>query len=504
MVRRFVIGVVASSVMLFGVVPPASAGATMALLLPQSTAFSMLGHSCGGIQEQAFATGFDGTSGYPSGDVYVQTRCGGSGRGGGYHSTTYSAWAAVTWDFTGSVVSSTVLPTAPPGVDPTFSAFDAQGNEVFNVLNAVNVLPPDCTVGNTAYCTYRAWLTLSDTFVPAPRVMGISPAVGPATGGTTVTIAGSGFTGATAVSFGATPSSSFTIDSDTSITAISPAGSAGAVDVTVTTPGGTSTPSVQDQFTYTAATACGGTCLAVGDASILEGDSGTHDATFAVTLSQPATTTVSVQYAVTGGTATGGMTPGGDVDFQLRSGTLTFTPSAKTGVTPISKSVTVPVYGDTVREPGETFAVTLSNPTTGVDVVRSAGIGTILNDDPSTGPTLGIGDRSVATASAGSQSLTFPVTLSVPATGTVTVGYAVTPGTATYSSTSTGGGAFGGKLSGTVTISAGKSSKVITVPIWPGTGAATDETFTITLTGVSDPAVTLFRATGTGTILGGP
>ena len=46
-------------------------------------------------------TGFDTTSGYPTGDVHLQTRCGGSGRGGGYHTTTYTAWAGATWDFGG-------------------------------------------------------------------------------------------------------------------------------------------------------------------------------------------------------------------------------------------------------------------------------------------------------------------------------------------------------------------------------------------------------------------
>src|SRR5882762_3904774 len=66
--------------------------AAVALRLPQSTAFSILGHSCGGIQEKAYVTGFAPTTGYPTGYVYMQTRCGGSGRGGGYHVTTYSAW----------------------------------------------------------------------------------------------------------------------------------------------------------------------------------------------------------------------------------------------------------------------------------------------------------------------------------------------------------------------------------------------------------------------------
>jgi IPT/TIG domain len=247
------LGALVAAMLLFGVVPSASAGATISLLLPQSTAFSMLGHSCGGIQEQAFATGFDAVSGYPIGDVYLQTKCGGSGRGGGYHTTTYSAWAAATWDFTAAVVSSSQLSTAPTGVDPAFSAFDAQGNEVYNTLNAVNAPPPNCTVGNTTYCAYRAWLTLSDSFVPPPRVTGTSAAAGPASGGTTVTITGSGFTGATAVNFGTTPAASFTIDSDTSITAVSPAAPADTVDVTVTTPGGTSAVIAGDQFTFVAA-----------------------------------------------------------------------------------------------------------------------------------------------------------------------------------------------------------------------------------------------------------
>src|SRR6266404_925890 len=87
-----------------------AAAAPVSLLVPQATAFSILGHSCGGIQEQAFATGFDSTTGYPTGDVYLQTRCGGSGRGGGYHITTYSAWIGVTWDYTGAVVASGVVP----------------------------------------------------------------------------------------------------------------------------------------------------------------------------------------------------------------------------------------------------------------------------------------------------------------------------------------------------------------------------------------------------------
>jgi hypothetical protein len=55
-----------------------------------------------------------------------------------------------------------------------------------------------------------------------PFITNIQPDSGPAAGGTTVTITGRNFTGATAVRFGATNAASFTVDSDTQITAVSP------------------------------------------------------------------------------------------------------------------------------------------------------------------------------------------------------------------------------------------------------------------------------------------
>jgi hypothetical protein len=90
----------------------------------------------------------------------------------------------------------------------------------------------------------------ADEFTYAPTVTGLSPSSGPGAGGTSVTITGTGFTGATAVDFGTTAATSFTVNSATSITAMSPAGT-GTVNVTVTTPSGTSATSSADQFTYT-------------------------------------------------------------------------------------------------------------------------------------------------------------------------------------------------------------------------------------------------------------
>lgn len=84
----------------------------------------------------------------------------------------------------------------------------------------------------------------------APNVTGVSPNNGPTSGGTTVTITGCGFTGATAVKFGATSATTFTVVSDTQITATSPAHATGKVDVTVTTPSGSSATGAADQFSY--------------------------------------------------------------------------------------------------------------------------------------------------------------------------------------------------------------------------------------------------------------
>ena len=86
---------------------------------------------------------------------------------------------------------------------------------------------------------------------PPPSISSISPSSGPTAGGTTVTITGSNFTNVTAVDFGIVGASSFTTNSSTSITAVSPAvASPSTVDITVTTPSGTSAIASNDQFAY--------------------------------------------------------------------------------------------------------------------------------------------------------------------------------------------------------------------------------------------------------------
>jgi hypothetical protein len=350
-----------------------------------------------------------------------------------------------------------------------------------------------------------------------PTVTGLAPTSGPAAGGTSVVITGTNFTGVSAVSFGGTAATTFTVDNATQITATAPAHAAGVVDVTVTAAGGTSTTGAADQYTYTGATsACGTSCFTVGDHSMLETDgTNTHTLQFPVTLSQPSTQQVTVHYTVVDGSAIGGTKAGTGADYKIKSGTLVFKPSTGTGLTPISKTISISIFGDTTSGEGdETFSVLLDTPTGGPIVGPGTGTGacgstagcatgTILNDDGGPGGfTLGIGDGSIFSARSGKQNLKLPVTLSAKSTGTITVDYTVVDGSATYSKMSTGGGDFGGKQSGTLTFAPGQTSKVISSPIYADASPEVDQSYTVMLSNLNGTGVTLIRVSGTGTILG--
>jgi hypothetical protein len=89
--------------------------------------------------------------------------------------------------------------------------------------------------------------------VAAPTISSVSPSTGPDAGNTSVIIKGANLTEATAVKFGAISASSFAVNSETQITAVSPhTAISGPVDLTVTNPGGTSATDSADRFTYTA------------------------------------------------------------------------------------------------------------------------------------------------------------------------------------------------------------------------------------------------------------
>jgi len=116
--------------------------ANAATILPIPVGYpTLLGASCGGVHVSTYVTGFD-VNGNIAGEVYAWTRCGGSGRGGGYKSHTYSSWHSILWDFYGNFV---LLPYDGTVPDPLFTATDAYGNTISDTpLASVDVvqIPP--------------------------------------------------------------------------------------------------------------------------------------------------------------------------------------------------------------------------------------------------------------------------------------------------------------------------------------------------------------------------
>mgnify|MGYP000176839222 CR=1 FL=1 len=108
--------------------------------------------------------------------------------------------------------------------------------------------------------------------------------------------------------------------------------------------------------------------VSVADASVAEGDSGTTQLTFTVTLDAASDEAVSVGYVTSNGTATAG------VDYTAGNGTITFAPGV------LSQQISVTVTGDGTAETDETFTLTLSSPS-GATIADGAATGTILNDD---------------------------------------------------------------------------------------------------------------------------
>ena len=216
--------------------------------------------------------------------------------------------------------------------------------------------------------------------------------------------------------------------------------------------------------------------LAVSDASIVEGNSGTSQLAFTVTLSAAATSAVTVAYATSNGTAQAG------ADYTALTGTLTFA----AGET--SKVIYVPVIGDSAVEASETLNLTLSG-ASGATIADATGVGTITNDDVVL-PTLSIADASVAEGDTGTSILTFTVSLSQAATGPVSVQFATANGTASA-------GSDYGAASGTLTFAAGETVKTVQVVVNADSVVEASETLTVTLSAPSGATIADGSATGT-------
>jgi hypothetical protein len=217
--------------------------------------------------------------------------------------------------------------------------------------------------------------------------------------------------------------------------------------------------------------------IAVSDAAVGEGNSGTTTLSFTVSISPASGSTVTVDYATGGGTATAGS------DYVAKTGTVTFTPGQT------SQPVTVTVNGDTVDESDETVLLNLSN-ATGASIADAQGVGTIQDDDTAT---LAIGSPSVTEGNSGSVNLAFPVTLSTASDHNVSIQAAITGGTATS------GTDYTAVAPQSYTFLPGETSKTFTVPVLGDTIDEANETVIVTLSSPSGAAIA--TGTGTGTIV---
>jgi hypothetical protein len=218
--------------------------------------------------------------------------------------------------------------------------------------------------------------------------------------------------------------------------------------------------------------------LAINNVTVTEGNSGTTNASFAVTLSAASGQPTTVSFATADGSAMVGQ------DYRAVSGTLVFPP----GTT--SRPITVGVLGDTVDERNqETFAVNLSAPINAT-LADAQGVGTIQDDDAP--PTLSINNVTVTEGNSGTSNAGFTVTLSAVSSKPVTVNFATADGSAIA-------GQDYRAVSGTLTFPPGTASRPITVVVLGDTVDERDpETFTINLSTPTN--ATLAGARGVGAI----
>jgi hypothetical protein len=217
--------------------------------------------------------------------------------------------------------------------------------------------------------------------------------------------------------------------------------------------------------------------VTINDVTVSEGNTGTTNATFTVTLSAPSSQTVTVQYA----TGDGSATPGGD--YQSASGTLTFAPGET------SKTISVRILGDRLPEPNETFFVNLSSPINAA-IADGQGAGAIVDDEPR----MSITDVTKREGRKNTTQFVFTVTLSVAYDQPVTVSYRTADGTATTSDNDYVA------QTGTLTFAPGETTKTITIEVKGDTKREADEFFYLDLFGLSSSAL-FTKSRGTGTIL---
>jgi hypothetical protein len=225
--------------------------------------------------------------------------------------------------------------------------------------------------------------------------------------------------------------------------------------------------------------------ISIGDPTITEGNTGTINAVFTVTLSSASNQAVTVNYATADVNDLNKATSG--TDYQARSGQITI-PAGQTSAT-----IAVPVIGDRLAENSETFSLRLTDPTNAF-IADGFGLATIVDDEPRIN--IGNVSKSEGTGKGKNNTTTtfsFTVSLSNAYDQAVTVNYATANGTATA------GSDYQAK-SGSVTFAPGETTKTITIVVIGDRNRESNETFFVDLFGPSSDAL-INTSRGIGTIL---
>jgi hypothetical protein len=134
------------------------------LTLTSPSPYAVIGRQCGTGTTASTATGFTADGFYLTGLTSVSTRCGGSGRGGGYHTTTYSGCGVTRWDLVGRLIDITSVACSAP--DPA-AVFTSDGYTEETASSRVILVRPDVLP------TY-AWTAKPAIFVPAGQLSTIT------------------------------------------------------------------------------------------------------------------------------------------------------------------------------------------------------------------------------------------------------------------------------------------------------------------------------------------
>jgi hypothetical protein len=196
--------------------------------------------------------------------------------------------------------------------------------------------------------------------------------------------------------------------------------------------------------------------------AVTEADSGTTPLVFAIALDRPSSSDTTLSYETADVTATAG------TDYVTTAGTVTI-PAGSQRV-----EVIVPVVADALGEPDEVLSFRVTSVSASARLVIAENVGEIDDNEP----LISIAPGSVSEGDAGTTTLSFDVSLDRPADADVAVDYA------TSNVTATAGADYTAK-SGTLAIPAGSTTGTITVSVTGDQSIEGDESFIVTLSGVS-------------------